>query len=802
MRELWGDVRYGCRLLVKNRAVTVVAVLALALGIGANTAIFSVVNAVLLRPLPFHAPERLVTIRLDMAQRNIRNAFGSYPDVADWGSQSRSFESFSAFSPASVNLVAGDEPERASVLKVNAVLFPMLGVNMALGRAFLPEEDRPGASRVAVLSHGLWQRRFGSDRGIVGRAVVLDGSPYTVVGVLPPGFEVESSNVDLYTPIAMSATRGRGNQWSFAAWARLKPGVSIETAQAELDTLHRRIEQQYPRPLSGAHAHIWGLRAFLVRDVRLSLLVLLAAVALVLLIACANVANLLLARAGARQREMAVRVALGAGRARVVRQLLTESVLLALAGGALGIALAYWGVAGLAAFGADRFPMLRQARLDLPVLAFTMLVSLLTGLLFGIVPALAISRTDVHETLKEGGRASMETRGSNRLRGLLVVSEVALALLLMIGATLMMRSLIKLQDVNPGFQPAGLLTASINLPASKYPQPEQREAFYRQLTERLEAMPGVAAVGLSSVLPMSGTNQGGNWLVEGHPINNPSDVPLLFFRNVSPRYFQTLRIPLKRGRAFTAQDSQGAPPVVIVNETLARRYWPNQDPIGKHIGDGRPEGWMPVVGVVGDVHHMSLAREPDPELYFSFAQNPQPAMRLAVRTAADPLRFAPALRRAVMDLDRDQPLSRVGSMEQAISDAVSTERFSALLLGVFASLALVLSAIGIYGVISFSVTRRTHEIGVRMALGARSTDVLRAVVGQGAVLALVGVAIGLSAAFALTRLIGSLLYGVKATDPFVFAGVSLLLIAVAALASYIPARRAARVDPMVALRYE
>lgn len=802
MSELWNDIRYSCRLLLKYRAVTVVAVLALALGIGANTAIFSVVNAVLLRPLPFRAPGRLVTIRIDVPQRNIRSAFGPYPEVSDWRRESRSFESMSAFSLASVNLATRDESERVSILKVNAGMFPMLGVRMALGRAFLPEEDRPGAARVAVLSNSLWRRRFGSDGGLVGRMVILDGNPYTVVGVLPPGFQMESPDVDLYTPIAMSTARGRGDRWSFGAWARLKPGVSIEAAQAELDTLNRRLQQQYPRPLKGWRAHVWGLHAFLVRDVELSLLVLLAAVALVLLIACANVANLLLARTGARQKEIAIRTALGARRARVVRQLLTESVLLALAGGVLGVALAYCGVAGLVALGAEQFPMLRQARLDLPVLAFTMLVSLLTGLLFGIAPALAVSRADVHGTLKEGGRASTESRGRNRLRGLLVVSEVALALLLMIGASLMMRSLLNLQDVNPGFRAAGVLTASINLPASRYANPGQREAFYRQLEERLEAAPGVSAAGISSVLPMGGVNQGGSWLVEGHPVTNPADVPLLYFRIVNPRYFQALQIPLKRGRTFTVQDNQGAPRVVIVNETLARRYWPNQDPIGKHIGDGRPEGWMPVVGVVGDVRHMSLAQEPEPELYLPLAQNPEPGMRLAVRTPADPLRFAPVLRRTVMELDRDQPLSRVGSMEQAVSDAVATQRFSALLLGVFAAVALVLAAIGIYGVISFAVTCRTHEIGVRVALGARRADVLRAVVGQGTVLALIGVAIGLAAAFSLTRLLGSLLYGVKATDPLVFAGVSLLLTAVAALASYIPARRAASVDPMVALRYE
>jgi putative ABC transport system permease protein len=530
--------------------------------------------------------------------------------------------------------------------------------------------------------------------------------------------------------------------------------------------------------------------------------VLLAAVALVLLIACANVANLLLAQASARQREMAVRAAMGAGRWRVVRQLLTESILLALLGAVFGLLLAYWGVAALPALGTERFPMLQQSRLDLPVLGFTLLISLLTGLLFGIAPALAVSRTKVYETLKEGGRSSSESRARHRLRGLLVVSEVALALLLMIGASLMIRSLLKLQDVNPGFNPVGVLTASVNLPASKYSKPEQQLAFYRQLQERLEAMPGVAAAGMASVLPLSGSNQGMSLLIRGRPVSSPSDAPILWFRIVNPRYFQAMQIPLRKGRLFTEQDSAGAPRVLIVNETLARRYWPNDDAIGKQVGSGAPDRWMQVVGVVGDVRHMSLAQAPDAEICFPFAQSPQPAMSLALRTSSEPLRFAPALRQAVLELDREQPVSRVAAMEQTLAGSLAAQRFSTVLLGIFAVVALVLAAIGIYGVISFSVTRRTHEIGIRMALGARRADVLRMVVLEGTLLALMGVSIGLAAAFALTRLIGSLLYGVKATDPLVFSAISLLLIAVAALASYLPARRAARVDPMVALRYE
>jgi putative ABC transport system permease protein len=801
MHELWKDFRYGGRLLLKNPGVTLVAVLALALGIGANTAIFSVVNTVLLRPLPFPHADRLVTMRIDNLRYNVRNALACYPDIADWRQQSRSFDSLQAFSPGSVNLISRGEPERVSLWKVNAGLFPMLGAHMALGRGFLPAEDQPGAGRVVILSHSLWQRRFGGDAAMIGKPVVIDGNPYTVVGILPASFKLEEKGADLYAPIALGGAHARGDEWRFAAYARLKPGVSLARAQAELAAIQQRLEQHYRRPLS-FYPHIWGMREFMVRDVRLSLIVLLGAVALVLLIACANVANLLLARAGVRQKEMAIRAALGAARGRVVRQLLTESVLLALVGGACGLLLAWWGIGALSALGSERLPMLKQSRLDLPVLAFTMLASLLTGLIFGTAPALAVARTNVHETLQAGGRGSAEGRGGNRLRGLLVVCEVALALLLMIGASLMMRSLLKLHGVNPGFRPPGVLTASIDLPASKYSKPEQQIAFFSQLEERLGAMPGVNAAGLTSVLPLTGNNQGMVMVIEGRPVSGPADAPILYYRMVDGRYFQAMRIPLRKGRLFTAQDKQGAPRVLIVNETMARRFWPNQDPIGKRVGTGAPQDWMLVVGVVGDVRHMSLAQEPDAEIFLPLAQNPRPDMKLVVRTASDPLRFAPALRQAVMEVDRDQPVSLVASMEQNLSDSIATKRFAATLLTIFAAVALLLAVVGIYGVIAYSVTRRRQEIGVRMALGARGGDVLRMVVGQGTLLALIGVIIGLAAAFPLTRVIASLLYGVKAADPAVYSGVALLLIAVAALASYLPARRAAKVDPVVALRYE
>ncbi len=796
------DIRFALRLLYKNPVISGILIFTLALGIGANTAIFSVVNAVLLRPLPFPNPNRLVTIRLDLESHDIHDASGPYSDIAEWRQQSRSFEAMAAYSWGSVNLITGGEPERVVRMKVNANFFPMLATKMALGRDFLSEEDQPGANRVVIMSHRLWKRQFGAAKDAIGRSVNLDGNLYTVVGILPPGFKLEENEVDLYTPVALSSARSRNEEWTCMAYARLKPGISIAQAQKELDTIYQRMERENRREITGFRAHIWGLREFMVREVRLSLLILFAAVALVLLIACANVAILLLARAGARQQEIAIRTALGAARWRLLRQLLTESTLLALIGGVLGLLLAHWSLGILGAIRIDRLPLLNQARLDLSVFSFTLLISLLTGLLFGLVPALAVSRTNLHETLKEGGRGSTEGRGKNRLRSLLVVAEVALALLLMIGASLMIRSLLNLRRVNPGFNAANVLTASISLPSLKYSKPEQQIAFYQQLEEKLRGIPGITTVGLVSLLPLSGNNQGTSLLIEGRPPAGPSDLPILWYRVVNTQYFRALQIPLVKGRLFTEQDAAGKAPVLIINETMARRYWPNQDPIGKRAGDGRPDGWMRVVGVVGDIHHMNLASAPDAEIFFPFPQNPQAGMNLTLRTSSDPLNFAPLLRRAIMELDREQPVARVASLEQAWSDSMTTNRFSAMLLGIFAALALLLAILGIYGVISFSVTHRQHEIGIRMALGARGSDVLRMVVFQGTLLAAFGIGLGLMAAYALTRVLSSLLYGVKATDPLVFLGVSLLFASIAALASFLLARRAASVDPMVALRHE
>ncbi|MGA2326517.1 MAG: ABC transporter permease [Bryobacteraceae bacterium] len=790
------DVRYGLRMMARNPGVTAVAALALALGIGANTAIFSVVNAVLLRPLPFRDPGRLVWIWQSNTARNIPFAFMNYATYADWRRESRSFELTSAYQPGWANLTTRGEPERLNTVRVNSTFLAMLGVRSLIGRDFLAEEDRPGAGRVAILDYKLFQRRFGGDRNLVGGQIQLDAQSYTVIGVLPPEFEFGSRETDVYLPIARSTARG-GDPVPVGAYGRLKPGASIERAEAEIDAVYRGLERQFPNT-KGWTARLWRVRDFLVRDVRLSLLVLLAAVALVLLIACANVANLLLARAGERQKEIAMRTALGAGRARILRQLLTESLLLGVVGGALGLLLAWWGVRLLPLVAPERYPFLKQTAIDLRVLCFTGLASLATGLMFGLAPALAASRAQVFETLKEGGRGSGESRGRNRFRSALVVVEVALALLLIVGASLLMRSLVRLQDSKPGFNPNGLLTASISLPPSKYPESAQRVAFFHQLLDRVEALPGVEAASITNLLPLSGMNVGMGVLIEGQPPPRPGEMPIVFARVVDRRYFQAMQVPLQRGRLFTERDA-GAPRVAIVNETMARRFWPGQDPIGKRFGNSRD--WITVVGVVGDMKHTSITQAPDAEYFEPYPQGPRSEMVLAVRTAADPMRLAPALRNAVLELDPDQPVSRVVAMSRRLSDSIAPQRFSALLLGIFALVALALAAVGIYGVISFSVTRRTHEIGVRLALGARRNDVLGMVVLDAVGLALIGVAIGVAGGLALTRLLGSLLYGVSATDPVIFAAVSLVLTAVAALASFLPARRAARVDPIVALRY-
>ena len=795
---MFQDVSYGLRTMAKNPGVTAVAVITLALGIGANTAMFSVMDAVLLRPLAYRDPDRLVTIRAQIPSRNIIGAFFEYNTYGEWRARNHSFESMAAFTPGSVNLTTGGEPERLLMFRVSAGFLRVAGMRPVAGRDFLPEEDQPGGPKVAILAYRLWKRRFGGDRAVVGRQISLDRAGYTVVGILPADFELYGDDVDVYLPIAASTARAPGEP-SVGVHARLKPGITLERAQAEIDSLCRVWIEQYHYP-NGWGARIWTVRGFAVRSVRSSVVVMGVAVALVLLIACANVANLLLARAGARQREMAVRNALGAGRWRIARQLLTEGALLGTAAAALGLAAAWAGVRALAAAKAY-LPFQKSVSIDGRVLVFTVGASLVTILLFGLAPALAAVRTGVAENLKEGGRGGGEGIRTSRFRSALVAGEVALALLLVIGASLMVRSMARLQAVDPGFNPAGVWKGFLTLRGENYTEPVKRVNFYRGLTAKVAAIPGVTGVGLVSHLPFGGSKSGSGILVESAPPPKPGEAAIVFSRTIDPGYFPALEVRLLRGRFFNEHDPAGGA-VAIINESMARKCFPDQDPVGKRFGDGNPAHWMTVLGVIKDVRQTSLTDEPDLESYMPYTQTPGPTMALVVRSRGNPERLAPAIRRAVWELDKDLPLADVGLLEESVSQSTRAQRFSTWVLGGFAAVALLLAAVGIYGVISYSVTRRTHEIGVRMALGAERSRISAMVVGRALLLAAIGVVVGAGGGLALTRLLRSMLFGVSATNPAVFVGASLFLLAVAALAGYVPARRAARIDPGIALREE
>jgi putative ABC transport system permease protein len=781
--------------MAANPGVTAIAVLTLALGIGANSAMFSVIHAVLLKPLPVADPARLTMIWAQIPRVNINNAFAEYNVFAEWRA-GRSFESMAAYTRISGNLNYGDQPQRIKILRVTGNFLSVLGVHPAIGRDFLPEEDQPGANRVAMLSNALWKKRFAAEPGVLGRSIVIDRNSYTVVGVLPQEFDLVTE--DLLTPIAQSTARAPGAP-TVGAYGRLKPGVSVATAQAEIDSINRSWAPQYRYPNDWG-ARVWPVRDFLVRDVQTSIVVLAVAVALVLLIACANVANLLLARAGARQREIAIRSALGAGRGRIIRQLLTESGLMGAASAAVGLLLA-WGSVRALVVAEVSLPFLKKVALNGPVLAFTVAAALFTTVLFGLAPALAASRSHLAENLKEGGRGTGETAARGRFRAGLVVVEIALALLLVIGATLTIRSLSRLQAVNPGFNPDAILTADIVLPASGYTEPARRVNFFQSLLEKVSATPGVDAVGMATNPPFSGSKSGGDVQAEGAPPPKDGEKLIAFFRTADPNYFRALQVRLVRGRYFTDKDPSGGP-AAIVNETMAHRLWPNQDPIGKRFTSGRRGTPLPVVGVVSDVKSLSLADPPDLEYDLPYKMNPEPAMSLVVRTGMDPLRLSALLRTAVRDLDRELPVSDVTPLSNSIARSTSARRFSVTLLGVFAGLALLLAAVGIYGIVSHSVTRRTHEIGVRMSLGAHPGRIAGMVVGRAVLLGAIGVAIGVGGSLALTRLLRTMLYGVSATDPAVFAASSMFLLMVAAVAAYVPARRASRVDPLIALRHE
>jgi len=806
--NLFQDLRYAFRLLTKSPAFTLIAILTLALGIGANTAIFSVVNGVLLRPLPFRDPARLVLIAEKSSFPVIST---SYENYLDWRDQSHSFESMEATRGAAITLTGAGEPLRLNARMATAGLFPMLGIKPVLGRTFLSEEDRAGGTPVALLSYGLWQLHFGAAPDILGKVINLDAQPFTVVGVLPAGFQIlQPADVFLpFMPWAKTLPDDRNWHPGIIPLARLKPGVTKEQARTEMLGITKRLEQQYPTYNTGTSADVIGLQDQIVQNSRPALLLLLGAVSFVLLIACVNVANLLLARAASRGREVAIRTAMGAGRARVLRQLLTESVLLSLAGGILGILMAWASLGPLLKIAAGSVPQGAPIGLDPWVLAFTAGVSLVTGLLFGIVPALRTAKLDLRETLNEGSRGSTAGPGQHRLRGALVAAEIALAMLLLVGSGLLLRSFSRLQELPPGFRPDHLLVADIPLSQTAYAKPQDRYQFFDRLVDRAKTLPGVRSAAAASFLPVSGGGSIIHFNITGRPPKTPHDFVAAGYRTITPNYLETLGVPLMQGRLFTAADNDKSPAVVIINTTMAHTFFPSENPLGKRLQLGAlPEQEVPtmeIVGVVGDVLP-GLGIDPQSEMYLPYRQADLllPVFQLSVvmRTAGDPLQQTSALRSALAEIDPNQPLVKVRTMEENMATTVAEPRFRAWLIGIFAMLALVLSAVGVYGVMSYTVTQRISEIGVRVTMGAQPTDVFRLIVGEGLRLALIGVGVGLAAALALTRLLKTFLYGISAYDPLTFVGVSVLLTIVAVAACYFPARRATLVDPLVALRYE
>jgi putative ABC transport system permease protein len=808
MDLFWKDVVFGLRTLLRHPATSAIALLALALGIGANTAIFSVVNGVLLEPLPYGDPERLVMVWEANPGRGFPRFAVSPPNFADWRTQARSFERLVAVSSQDVNLTGREQPEALSMALVSDGFFQVMGVPMTRGRGFHAEEMKPGSGRVTVLSHGLWQRRFGSDEAILGRPIQLNGEPYTVVGIAPEGFEFPNER-ELWAPMAEEIDPAQRGAHYLRVVGRLKPGVSAERAATEMSAIAGRLEKQYPDSNTGWGTLVIPLRENVVQDIRPALLILLAAVSFVLLIACANVANLLLARVAAREREIAVRTALGAGRVRLVRQMLTESAVLFLGGGLLGLLIAFWGVKLLVAVDPGGLPRVQEIDVDGRVLLFTLGVSLVTGLLFGLIPALhATGGGRLYDALKEGGRAMAGGGRGKLVRNALVLVEVAVALVLLVGAGLLIQSFSRLQAVDPGFRPEGVLTAGVNLPAFKYPDSPRQAAFYRQLIERLETQPGVESVGTIMPLPLSGSRFVLTFAVEGRPAPPPNEEPNTNIRTISPGYFKTAEIPLIKGRVFTDRDREDSEPVVIINQTMAARIWPGQDPLGRRItfDDATdPEAqWRTVVGVVGDVRHGTLDEDGGSEAYWPQFQTPFEGTAIVVRAAEgrSPESLAGAVRQVVRGIDPDLPVDEVRPFDEVVSEALSQSRFKTVLLGLFAAIALVLAAVGVYGVISYSVTQRTHEIGIRMALGAERASVLRMVVRQGMALVLTGVGVGVLLAFLASRYLATQVYGVSTSDPATFVAVPLVLAAVSLLANYLPARRATAVDPLEALRYE
>ncbi len=804
------DLRYGVRQLMKNPSFTFITILTLALGIGANTAIFSVVNAVMLKPLPFRNTEELVVLWEKMKQTDTLDLAPN--DFVEYRDRAQSFEQFAAASRQGFTLTGNEEPLRVDGAQVSANMFQMLGVAPYLGRDFDGREDKPGNDGVAILSYGLWQRRFGGEPTILGQTLILDGEPRTVIGIMPADFQFPPSlsrgntpeaKSELWVPLVLENITARNSHFLLAI-GRLKKGTTIEQAKAETNIIAEQRDEIARASHASIGANLLLLHEQVVKKIRPALMMLLGAVGFVLLIACANVASLLLIRATARQKELAIRAALGAGRARIIRQLLIESVLLALPGGLLGLLFADWSNSLLIKLGANNIPRADEIGIDIRVLLFTFGVSLLTGVLFGLIPAIKASSLNLVETLKESGRNA--TSGTNRLRSALMVAEVALALVLLIGAGLLIKSFWQLQHVDPGFNAKNLLVMETTLPATKYPTEGQQSAFYQKTLEKISSLPGVESVAIVNNPPLSGRRGVDVFAIEGRADSpNVSDTPLADYRAISPDYFQVMGIGVLEGRAFTAGDSATAPPVVIVNQATVRRYFQGENPIGKQLRLGGKDPRNPlaqVVGVVGDVRQSGVDEQASTHLYYPYAQAPQSRMGWVIRTTTKPMNVLASVRNQIYEVDPDQPVAKVQTMEKILADAISQRRLNMLLLGVFSTTAFLLSLVGIYGLIAHSVSQRLREIGIRLALGAQKSDVLGLMIKQGMRLTVMGIAIGLGAAFVLTRFLSTLLHEVNEKDPVIFAAVAILVSVVAWLACYIPARRATKVDPLVALKYE
>ena len=817
----WQDIRYGARMLIKNPGVTIIVIIALALGIGANTAIFSVVNAVLLRPMPYDESERLVF--LNEKSPVLDEMSISYPNFLDWREHNQTFEKMGVYNRASYNLTGTGEAERIVTGQVSADLFSVLRVNALHGRVFTNDEDKPGGTPVVVLSYALWQRRFGGQMSVINQPITLNGKSYTVIGVMPESYAYPS-RAEMWVPVGQLSDqpswKQRGNHPGLYGVARLKPGTTFEQADADMNNVGANLEKQYPDSNTATRPRLRPLLEIFVSDVRQALWVIFGAVGFVLLIACANIANLLLARATARRKEMAIRTAVGASRWRIARQLLTESVLLSLTGGVIGLLLARWGVKLILYVSPDAIPRSREIGLDWTVLAFTLGVSFLTGILFGLIPAIQAGEVDVHETLKESGRGNS---GRQWLRSSLVVVEVATTLVLLIGAGLMIRSFYLLQKVNPGFSHEHLTSFSISLPEKKYATEESQQSFYNRLLENIRALPGVESVAAASGLPLGNNGWQTSFVIDGQPAPPREQTPLMEACLVTPDYFKAMNIPVLRGRVFTDRDDRShlagrdlnklnenqravaGLNKIVIDEDFAKKYWPNEDAVGKRVRLGRDADAqvLEVLGVVGRVKMESLNQNSDRvQGYFPYNQTPAGGMTVIIKGASDPNLLISSVRGVVKSIDPDQPIYSPRTMDEIRAESVSPERLNLTLLSLFAGIALVLAIVGIYGVMSYSVTQRTHEIGIRMAIGARPLDVFKMIIGNGMKLALLGVAIGLGGAFILTRFMATMLFGVAPTDAMTFGGISVLLIAVALLACYLPGRRATKVEPTISLRYE